>query len=314
MQFPLQRLRSNETLLHFSDQIRRLAHGCWDAKPLEPRGWMDSGGLLGVRSRAFDLRGHGLVNGADAAAHVTGGNIEAHGGASVGCEMVATAGEQLVVLEGGGADMLLPRRFENVGGFWPADTKVTTSFNLSPARNTGEFTGLRSELSSCSFCVQDDRFGVMQQPVQHGADPSPSPKRVAIPAPMAGLDIGEVEVNAIWRNSERIVQQLADLLRELPVHHAGQPANAPHIHKGRVARTAGHLDGGLARGHHDVLLNMPLLKLETTVVLSEDKRQALLASLSKIVAETIGKPQHFQSGIASLKSIGKSGASWRISD
>jgi hypothetical protein len=38
---------------------------------------------------------------------------------------------------------------------------------------------------------------------------------------------------------------------------------------------------------------MPLLKLETTVVLSEDKRQALLASLSKIVAETIGKPQQY---------------------
>jgi hypothetical protein len=33
---------------------------------------------------------------------------------------------------------------------------------------------------------------------------------------------------------------------------------------------------------------MPLLKLETTVALTEDKLQALLASLSKIVAETIG--------------------------
>ncbi len=38
---------------------------------------------------------------------------------------------------------------------------------------------------------------------------------------------------------------------------------------------------------------MPLLILETTVVLPEDKRQALLASLSKIVAETIGKPQQY---------------------
>ena len=70
----------------------------------------------------------------------------------------------------------------------------------------------------------------------------------------AGLDIGEVEVNAIWRDSERIVQQLADLLRELAVHLASQPANAPDIHKSRVTRTAGHLHGGLARGHHDVLL------------------------------------------------------------
>ena len=41
------------------------------------------------------------------------------------------------------------------------------------------------------------------------------------------------------------------------------------------------------------MLIMPLLKLETTVVLSEDKRQAMLASLSRIVAETIGKPQQY---------------------
>jgi phenylpyruvate tautomerase PptA (4-oxalocrotonate tautomerase family) len=41
------------------------------------------------------------------------------------------------------------------------------------------------------------------------------------------------------------------------------------------------------------MLTMPLLKLETTVVLSEDKRKALLASLSKAVAETIGKPEQY---------------------
>lgn len=39
--------------------------------------------------------------------------------------------------------------------------------------------------------------------------------------------------------------------------------------------------------------DMPLLKLETTVDLPDDKRKALLASLSKIVAETIGKPEHY---------------------
>jgi phenylpyruvate tautomerase len=38
---------------------------------------------------------------------------------------------------------------------------------------------------------------------------------------------------------------------------------------------------------------MPLLKLETTVVVSENKREALLTSLSKIVAETIGKPEQY---------------------
>lgn len=36
---------------------------------------------------------------------------------------------------------------------------------------------------------------------------------------------------------------------------------------------------------------MPLLKLETTVTLPDDKRKSLIAALSKIVAETIGKPE-----------------------
>jgi hypothetical protein len=52
------------------------------------------------------------------------------------------------------------------------------------------------------------------------------------------------------------VQQLGDLLRELPAHHAGQPANPPDIYKGRITQTAGHLHGGLARSHHDVLLRL----------------------------------------------------------
>ena len=38
---------------------------------------------------------------------------------------------------------------------------------------------------------------------------------------------------------------------------------------------------------------MPRLKLETTAVLSDEKRQALLASLSRIMAETIGKPEQY---------------------
>ena len=36
---------------------------------------------------------------------------------------------------------------------------------------------------------------------------------------------------------------------------------------------------------------MPLLKLETTVALTDDKRKNVLAALSKIVAESIGKPE-----------------------
>jgi phenylpyruvate tautomerase len=38
---------------------------------------------------------------------------------------------------------------------------------------------------------------------------------------------------------------------------------------------------------------MPLLKLETTVVVPEDKRKGLLTSLSKAVAGTIGKPEQY---------------------
>jgi phenylpyruvate tautomerase len=38
---------------------------------------------------------------------------------------------------------------------------------------------------------------------------------------------------------------------------------------------------------------MPLLKLETTVALSDAQRKELLASLSKIVAENISKPEKY---------------------
>ena len=38
---------------------------------------------------------------------------------------------------------------------------------------------------------------------------------------------------------------------------------------------------------------MPLLKLETTVALSDQQRQQLLTSLSKAVAQTIGKPEQY---------------------
>ena len=38
---------------------------------------------------------------------------------------------------------------------------------------------------------------------------------------------------------------------------------------------------------------MPLLKLKTTVALADDKRQALLASLSKTLAQVTGKPEQY---------------------
>jgi hypothetical protein len=41
------------------------------------------------------------------------------------------------------------------------------------------------------------------------------------------------------------------------------------------------------------ILDMPLLKLETTANLSELSRTGLLTKLSRIVAETIGKPEEY---------------------
>lgn len=38
---------------------------------------------------------------------------------------------------------------------------------------------------------------------------------------------------------------------------------------------------------------MPLLRLETTVVVPDEKRQTLLTALSRAVAETIGKPEQY---------------------
>ena len=52
---------------------------------------------------------------------------------------------------------------------------------------------------------------------------------------------------------------------------------------------------------------MPLLKLETTVLLSEDKRKALLVSLSKPIAETIGKPEQYVMVAASQAAMVMSG-------
>ena len=52
---------------------------------------------------------------------------------------------------------------------------------------------------------------------------------------------------------------------------------------------------------------MPLLKLETTVVLADDKKKALLASLSKIVAGTIGKPEQYVMIVVSPAAILMSG-------
>jgi phenylpyruvate tautomerase PptA (4-oxalocrotonate tautomerase family) len=52
---------------------------------------------------------------------------------------------------------------------------------------------------------------------------------------------------------------------------------------------------------------MPLLKLETTVVLNEEKRKSLLPELSRVVAETTGKPEQYVMVTASQSSILMSG-------
>ena len=56
---------------------------------------------------------------------------------------------------------------------------------------------------------------------------------------------------------------------------------------------------------------MPLLKLETTAALNPEKQTALLAELSKIVADTIGKPEQYVMvtiGPAAIQMSGKPGA------
>ncbi len=50
-----------------------------------------------------------------------------------------------------------------------------------------------------------------------------------------------------------------------------------------------------------------MLKLETTVALVDDKKPALLAALSKIVAGTIGKPEQYVMVIISPAAIYKNG-------
>ncbi len=52
---------------------------------------------------------------------------------------------------------------------------------------------------------------------------------------------------------------------------------------------------------------MPLLKLETTVSLTDEKRKTLLASLSKVMAETTGKPEEYVMVTASQAAILMSG-------
>ena len=52
---------------------------------------------------------------------------------------------------------------------------------------------------------------------------------------------------------------------------------------------------------------MPLLKLETTVALTDERKKTLLAALSKAIAETIGKPEQYVMVTASQSAMLMSG-------
>src|ERR1044071_1205725 len=54
---------------------------------------------------------------------------------------------------------------------------------------------------------------------------------------------------------------------------------------------------------------MPFLKLETTVVLSEEKKKTLLGSLSRTVAGTLGKPEQYMMVSISQSELLMSGTS-----
>ena len=52
---------------------------------------------------------------------------------------------------------------------------------------------------------------------------------------------------------------------------------------------------------------MPLLKLETTLALSDEKKKTVLAALSKAIAETIGEPEQYVMVTASQSAMLMSG-------
>src|ERR1035441_1527905 len=66
------------------------------------------------------------------------------------------------------------------------------------------------------------------------AGPSASAEGASVPTPIASFNLRKVQVNTVLRHSERIVEQFADLLRQLAVHFAGQAADAADVYKGCV--------------------------------------------------------------------------------
>lgn len=52
---------------------------------------------------------------------------------------------------------------------------------------------------------------------------------------------------------------------------------------------------------------MPLIKLQTSIPLSDEKKEELLASMSKIIAESIGKPEQYVMAAIEAGSIMMSG-------
>ena len=46
----------------------------------------------------------------------------------------------------------------------------------------------------------------------------PLRERLPIPSPVARFNLREIQINAVGRHAKRFVQEVADLLRQLPVH------------------------------------------------------------------------------------------------
>lgn len=75
-------------------------------------------------------------------------------------------------------------------------------------------------------------------------------------------------------------------------------AFVPHLRKRSAGRIVNVFSGTgklLLGNRPDFYFDqpVPLLRLETTVALPDNQRQQLLAALSKLVAETIGKPEQY---------------------
>src|SRR5215469_6104343 len=81
-----------------------------------------------------------------------------------------------------------------------------------------------------------------------------SPKRLPIPSPIFAGNFCKIEVDAVRRNAQRLIQHLADFLRKLAISVSAESADATYIHKGGIAWLAFHQHGRLIECDHDISL------------------------------------------------------------